>query len=196
MSGKAERTKRFILETAAPLFNRKGISGASIDDVLALTKLTRGCLYGHFESKEDLSLQVVDYMLQDISLKIAATISHGKTAREKIFAFLDFYKDPINTPISGGCPIFNNAVESDDHFPVIREKIATVLRQGQKNLVTILKKGIEEGELSDNLDPVAYTFKAIAAIEGAVIMCRTLNTTKPMHGLIKSLKAELNSYKI
>lgn len=196
MLSKAERTKRFILETAAPLFNRKGISGASIDDVLAETKLTKGCLYGHFESKEDLSVQVIDYMMSDINLKISATVSKGKTAREKVFAFLDFYKDPINTPISGGCPIFNSAVEADDHFPLIREKIARVLRQGQEAFASILKKGIEDGEFSDKLDPVIYAFKATAAIEGAVIMCRTMNTAKPMYGLIKSLKAELDTYKV
>ena len=56
MLTKAERTKQFILETAAPIFNQKGISGANIDDVLSATKLTKGCLYGHFESKEDLAL--------------------------------------------------------------------------------------------------------------------------------------------
>lgn len=195
MLSKAERTKRFILETAAPLFNQKGISGVNIDDVLAATKLTKGCLYGHFEGKEDLALQVVDYMLNDVGLKIATTISKGKTARDKVFAFLDFYKDPINTHISGGCPIFNNAVESDDHFPAIREKVANVLRQGQETFAAILRKGIEDGEFSDRLDPVVYAFKATAAIEGGLVMCRTMNTAKPMYGLIKSLKAELDSYK-
>jgi len=196
MLSKAERTKQFILETAAPLFNQKGISGVNIDDVLAATRLTKGCLYGHFESKEDLSLQVVDYMLNDINLQIAATISKGKTAREKVFAFLDFYKDPFNTHISGGCPIFNNAVESDDHFPVIKEKIAGILRQGQETFAAILRKGIEDGEFSDKLDPVVYAFKATAAVEGGLVMCRTMNTAKPMHGLIKSLKAELDSYRL
>lgn len=196
MLSKAERTKRFILETAAPLFNQKGISGVNIDDVLAATKLTKGCLYGHFESKEDLSLQVVDYMLNNIGLKMAEAINKGKTAREKVFAFFDFYKDPINTFISGGCPIFNNAVESDDHFPAIKEKIASVMRQGQETFVSILRKGIEDRELSDKLDPVVYAFKATAAIEGGLVMCRTMNTAKPMYGLIKSLKTELDSYKV
>lgn len=195
MLSKAERTKRFILETAAPLFNQKGISGVNIDDVLTATKLTKGCLYGHFEGKEDLSLQVIDYMLNEIGLKMAAAIGKCKTAREKVFAFLDFYKDPINTPISGGCPIFNNAVEADDHFPAVREKIASVLRQGQETFAAILRKGIEDGELSDKLNPVVYAFKATAAIEGGLIMCRTMNTAKPMYGLIKSLKAELDSYR-
>ena len=67
MLTKAERTKQFILETAAPIFNQKGISGVNIDDVLDAAKLTKGCLYGHFEGKEDLALQVVDFMLESLT---------------------------------------------------------------------------------------------------------------------------------
>jgi len=194
MLTKAERTKQFILETAAPIFNQKGISGANIDDVLAATKLTKGCLYGHFEGKEDLALQVVDFMLKTNGEKMLSTISKGKTAKAKVFAFLDFYKDPLNTYLEGGCPVFNVAVESDDHFPAIKEKIAGVIRRGQEIFVGILKQGIKDGEFSDELDPAVYAFKAVAAVEGAVIMCRSMNTAKPMAGLLKNLKAELESY--
>jgi len=196
MLTKAERTKQFILETAAPIFNQKGISGANIDDVLAATKLTKGCLYGHFEGKEDLALQVVDFMLNNNGEKMLLTISQGKTAKAKVFAFLDFYKDPLNTYLKGGCPVFNMAVESDDNFPAIKEKIAGIIRHGQELFVSILNQGIAGGEFSDQLDPAVYAFKAVSAVEGAVVMCRAMNTAKPMAGLLRSLKAELESYAI
>ena len=194
MLTKAERTKQFILETAAPIFNQKGISGANIDDVLAATKLTKGCLYGHFESKEDLALQVVEHMLNSNGEKMLLTISKGRTAKAKVFAFLDFYKDPLNTYLKGGCPVFNSAVEADDNFPAVKEKIAGVIRQGQEIFVSVLNQGIENGEFSDKLDPAVYAFKAVSAVEGAVVMCRAMNTAKPMAGLLRSLKAELESY--
>jgi len=194
MLTKAERTKQFILETASPIFNQKGISGANIDDVLAAAKLTKGSIYGHFENKEDLALQVVDFMLKNNAEKIMSIISKAKTAKAKVFAYLDFYKDPLNTYLGGGCPVFNIAVESDDNFPGIKEKVAGIIRHGQELFVSILKQGIENGEFSDRLDPVVYAFKAVAAVEGGLVMCRTMNTAKPMQGLIKSLKAELNSY--
>ncbi|NOW94307.1 TetR/AcrR family transcriptional regulator [Mucilaginibacter sp. SG564] len=196
MLTKAERTKQFILETAAPIFNQKGISGANIDDVLAATKLTKGCLYGHFEGKEDLALQVVDHMLNTNGEKMLLAISKGKTAKAKVFAFLDFYKDPLNTYLKGGCPVFNIAVESDDNFPAIKEKIAGVIRHGQELFVSILNQGIAGGEFSEKLDPAIYAFKAVSAVEGAVVMCRAMNTAKPMAGLLRSLKAELESYAI
>ncbi|BAV04982.1 transcriptional regulator, TetR family [Filimonas lacunae] len=194
MLTKAERTKQFILETAAPIFNQKGISGANIDDVLDAAKLTKGCLYGHFESKEDLALQVVEHMLEKNVEKMRSTISKGKTAKAKVFAFLDFYKDPLNTYLKGGCPIFNIAVESDDNFPAIKDKIAGVIRNGQNIFVSILNEGIQAGEFSADLDPVVYAFKAVSAVEGGVVLCRAMNTAKPMSGLIKSLKMELESY--
>ncbi|MFC7523471.1 TetR/AcrR family transcriptional regulator [Parapedobacter sp. GCM10030251] len=194
MLTKSERTKQFILETAAPLYNEKGISGVNIDDVLAATKLTKGCLYGHFENKDDLSAQVIDQMLKKVTEKMSMAVSKGKTAKAKVFAFMDFYKNPIETYISGGCPIFNTAVEADDNYPAIKEKVAATFRAGQDGLTNILKAGIENGEFSRDLDPAVFAFKMVAAIEGGIIMCRTMNTIKPMQSLIKSLKVELDQY--
>lgn len=194
MLTKAERTKQYILETAAPIFNQKGISGASIDDVLAAAKLTKGCLYGHFESKEDLSLQVVSYMLEYNSKRLMDTISKAKSSKLKVFAYLDFYKDPLDTFIKGGCPVFNAAVESDDNFPALKQRVASVIKSGQELFISILAQGIEEGEFSNKLTPEVYAFKAVSAVEGAIVMCRAMNTANPMQGLIKSLKDELESF--
>ncbi|WP_413512023.1 TetR/AcrR family transcriptional regulator [Myroides odoratus] len=194
MLTKAERTKQFILDTAAPLYNQKGISGVNVDDVLAATKLTKGCLYSHFENKEDLTEQVIDLLLKRVTEKLKAEISKGKTAKSKIFHLLDFHKNPIETFVSGGCPIFNTAVDADDNHPLLKEKVAAVFRAGQENLVNILKEGIQAGEFTDKLDPIVFAFKLIACLEGGMVMCRVMNTTKPMHNLIKSLKLELEQY--
>lgn len=194
MLTKSERTKQFILETAVPLYNEKGISGVNIDDVLEATKLTKGCLYGHFENKEDLSEQVIDLSLKMVSDKIRTAVYGGKTIKGKVFAFLDFYKNPIQTYISGGCPIFNAAVESDDNYPFIKEKVAKVFRTGQQELSALLQEGINNGEFSSKLDPVVFAFKLVASVEGGIVMCRVMDTAKPMQGLIKSLKSELEQF--
>lgn len=196
MLTKAERTKQFILETAIPLYNEKGISGVNIDDILEATKLTKGCLYGHFENKEDLSAQVIDLSLKMVSEKIRAAVYKGKTIKGKIFAFLDFYKNPIETYVSGGCPIFNTAVEADDNYPFIKEKVAKVIRIGQQELTALLQEGINNGEFSKSLDPAVFAFKLVASVEGGIVMCRVMDTAKPMQGLIKSLKSELEQYVI
>lgn len=194
MLTKAERTKQFILETAAPLYNEKGISGVSIDDVLEATKLTKGCIYGHFQGKDDLSEQVIEYSLNSMTEKVAATVLKQTTAKGKINAFIDFYKNPIDTYIAGGCPIFNTAVEADDNFPTIKQKVAKKLLEGQQALSDIIKQGIDDGEFSQQLDPQRFAFKLVAAIEGAIVICRTINSAQPMYDLVNDLKKELDQY--
>lgn len=196
MLTKAEKTKQFILETAVPLYNEKGISGVSIDDVLEATKLTKGCLYGHFDNKEDLSEQVIDLALKKISDKIRAEVFKGKTVKAKLFIFMDFYKNPLDSYIAGGCPIFNTAVESDDNYPGVKQKVAKTFRNGQEEISALLQEGINNGEFSSDLNPVIFAFKMVAAIEGGTVMCRVMDTVKPMQGLIKSLKSELEQYSI
>lgn len=196
MLTKAEKTKQFILETAVPLYNEKGIAGVSIDDVLSATKLTKGCLYGHFDSKDALSEQVIELALRKITDRVRMATLKGKTAKTKLFAFIDFYKNPLQTSIPGGCPIINTAVEVDDNHPVLKEMVAKVLRTGQENLVAILQEGIDTGEFSDRLNPSVFAFKLVATIEGAMVMCRVMDTIKPMQAIIRDLKMELEQYSV
>ena len=196
MATKAERTKQFILEKAAPIFNAKGIAGTNIDDVLAATKLTKGSIYGHFINKEDLALQTTDYLLKKICHGTGQAISKEKTARAKIYAYLDFNKDPLNTYIEGGCPLFNTAVECDDNQAEVKEQVAGILRSTKDTLTRIITNGIKDGELSKDLNAGSFAFKMFAAIEGATVICRTMKDTKPMHELIRNLKAELETYVI
>jgi AcrR family transcriptional regulator len=196
MTTKAERTKQFILEKAAPIFNAKGIAGTNIDDVLAATKLTKGSIYGHFINKEDLALQTTAYLLKKICHGIGQVMSKEKTATAKIHAYLDFNKDPLNTYIEGGCPLFNSAVESDDNQAAVKEQVARVLRSTRDTLTRIITNGIKDGELSKDLNAASFVFKMFAAVEGATVICRTMGDTRPMHDLIRDLKAELEAYVI
>lgn len=193
---KAERTKKFIIEQAAPIYNEKGVAGTNVDDVLEATKLTKGAIYSHFKNKDDLSMQVTDYLLEKICSGIDQVMRKEASAKGKIFAYLDFNKKPLNPYIKGGCPMFNMAVEFDDNNSDTRSKIGKNLLVSQKSFASILREGIKNGEFSSALDPDVYSFKMFAAIEGAIIMCRAMNNERPMQGLIKNLKSELESYEL
>jgi TetR/AcrR family transcriptional repressor of nem operon len=58
---KADRTRQFIIETTANIFNKKGYAGTSLSDLTLATGLTKGSIYGNFENKEDVALAVFDY---------------------------------------------------------------------------------------------------------------------------------------
>ncbi|MCC2676680.1 MAG: bacterial regulatory s, tetR family protein, partial [Ramlibacter sp.] len=55
-----ERTKANILEVAASEFGEKGLAGARIDEIAALTKTSKRMIYYYFGSKEGLYLAVLE----------------------------------------------------------------------------------------------------------------------------------------
>ncbi len=57
---KGEQTRRKIIERAAPLFNKRGFNGCSMQDISAATGLEKGSLYTHFNNKEELALEAFD----------------------------------------------------------------------------------------------------------------------------------------
>ncbi|HCN82859.1 MAG TPA: TetR/AcrR family transcriptional regulator [Sphingobacteriaceae bacterium] len=193
---KAERTKQFIIEEAASIFNEKGIAGTSIDDILKATKLAKGCLYNHFESKEEFSYASVDYLLGKLTERREITIAKETTARGKIYAFMENHKNPLHSLFDGGCPIVNIGTEADDTSPVIKKKIRNTLETAIKTFTKILQDGIDCGELSAELDPEEYATKMFMAIEGSNATCRVLNSARPMQLVIKSLKRELEKYSL
>lgn len=56
---RAVRTRRRILASAAEVFEARGYEAATISEVLAATGVTKGALYFHFPSKEELAQAIL-----------------------------------------------------------------------------------------------------------------------------------------
>jgi AcrR family transcriptional regulator len=188
---KSERTRQFIIEKSAPIFNRKGIAGTAMSDILDATQLAKGSLYVHFENKEELSYAAVDYNLASLVNKVMAAVDKQKTAKAKLFAYLDVFADPLNPPVTGGCPMLNFGMEADDNDPVVRTKVNAVIEGAQQSIVALVKMGIASGEFRKSWEAREFATKMFALIEGGVMMCRIAKNTKSMRVIIRGLKKEI-----
>ncbi|MFJ6787870.1 ScbR family autoregulator-binding transcription factor [Streptomyces angustmyceticus] len=66
---RAIRTRRVILEAAASVFDEQGYDRATIAEVLERAGVTKGALYFHFASKEQLALAVLEAQVIDIAVE-------------------------------------------------------------------------------------------------------------------------------
>ncbi|GLZ40010.1 ScbR family autoregulator-binding transcription factor [Actinokineospora sp. NBRC 105648] len=57
---RAERTRAVILDAAAAVFDEHGFAAASLSDILVKAGVTKGALYFHFASKEELAQALID----------------------------------------------------------------------------------------------------------------------------------------
>lgn len=185
---KSEKTRQFIIEQSAPIFNTKGIAGTSMSDIMNATKMAKGGLYGHFESKEELSYAIVDYNLNKICEALLHAVMKAGTAKEKLFAYLDVFKKPVQFPVDGGCPILNFGVEADDTNLVIKEKVKSMIETAQTKAAAIIRQGIRDGEFKETFDAKAFSILMFTVIEGGTLIGRVLNTNSQMAIVIKMLK--------
>ena len=66
-----EMTIQRILDTAERLFIEKGYDAASLQDIIDATGLSKGAIYHHFSSKEDIFYSVCDRIGQRNSQVLA-----------------------------------------------------------------------------------------------------------------------------
>jgi AcrR family transcriptional regulator len=193
---KADNTRRHIIEKAAPLFNIKGIAATSVLDVTKAARVTRGCLYGHFENKDELAYACVDYLLQTASEERDAALSKQSAAFGKIMAYLAINKDPLKPLVAGGCPIMNLSTEVDDTNPAIKRKVRLNIDQHIKAFTEILKEGIKNGEFTEKLDAEDFAVRMLCGVKGALVLGNIKNSAVMMKTVTKNIQTELESYRV
>jgi len=193
---KAEKTRQWIIEQSAPIFNTRGVAGTAMSDIMAATKLAKGSLYVHFESKEELAYSAVDYILDSFSAKITDSAGRQTTAKAKLLAVVDKLTDPTTPPVIGGCPLLNFGMESDDTNPVIREKVKKAINALIKGMERIIDRGIGNGEFRSGLNAKEFATKIFAMIEGGILMSRVSGSPAQLSLIVHIIKKEIEVLKV
>lgn len=190
---KAQRTRQYILERAAPLFNTKGFDGTSLSDLERATGLTKGALYGNFGDKETLASESFAFSATQVRSRINERLNGISTYKGKLFAVLDFFSEYVlNPPVAGGCPLLNAAVEVDDHRVSMRGRVAQEIVEIVNSIAVLLKKGIKSGEFRKDTDVRALAYVIFCSVEGAIMFSRVERSREPMNIVVKHLKNKID----
>ncbi|MEO6282925.1 MAG: TetR/AcrR family transcriptional regulator [Dyadobacter sp.] len=168
---KAGRTRQFIIETTAPIINRKGYFGTSLSDIITATGLTKGCIYGNFARKDAIISAAFEYNLLALRTELSKGLDDGLTITEKLLAYPVGYMRYFDKLMeNGGCPIQNTAIEADDTNPGLRRLVSSALEQWKQQIMALVASGIDTSEFRTDTDPEQVALTMIATIEGAVML--------------------------
>ena len=171
--GKAERTREFIVEKTAPLFNRKGYAGTSMSDMTEATGLTKGAIYSNFENKDEVALAAFDYNLARMVQRVKALQINDTTALGKLQAYISVYRKGLfNTTLSAGCSIVNTGVEADDTHAGLKKRVGDAISSWHRSISAILHQGIRSGEIREGVDVPSFASLMIAMIEGGITVSK------------------------
>ena len=169
MAGKGAQTREKIIHESLQLFTVKGYFNTSISDILEATGLTKGGLYGHFQSKEDIWYAVYERAVeiwQDIVFKEAKGIANPLHRIEKtIEKDLGVYMG--GNVFDGGCFFFNSLVELSGQSDVMSVHIFHGFARFSKLLHTWLKEAEQKGLLKEGLDLKEISSLIVITLNGA-----------------------------
>src|ERR1700752_3542616 len=86
---KFAENRQKILDVAGVMFREHGFDGVGVADIMKACGLTHGGFYGHFQSKEDLQLEVSRALIARVEIRWKALIA-GAPDRP-LEALLDHY---------------------------------------------------------------------------------------------------------
>lgn len=190
---KAERTKQFIVAQTAPVFNRKGFAGTSLNDITAATGLTKGSIYGNFESKDEVALAVFDYNLSKVTDIFNSEMSKYHTIKEQLMVYVEVYSNFSKYPFpAGGCPMMNTATEADDTHPQLKKKAQDAILSWKKSLTRLIEKGMSNSELKPDINAEQTAISIIAIIEGATMIANLTGNSRYRKMVMQTVEKMIN----
>jgi AcrR family transcriptional regulator len=162
---KQEQTRSCLMESAARVFARRGMSGASIDDVAEDAGYTKGAFYANFKSKEELFLAMLD---ESFSERIAETEEAFATdeappeqARHSAAHFAQAMgSDPHRSRL--GFEFAAHAMRSEP----FREELLTRFATLRRRMEAIFRRRMEDLELEPVVSLDRMVLMIIAMAEG------------------------------
>ena len=92
MGKKGDETKRLILEKAMALFAKKGFKNVTMKDICIDTGLSRGGLYRHYESTNQIFSEIIDILMNTQDTELSSKIENEVPAPVILDEILERYK--------------------------------------------------------------------------------------------------------
>jgi len=107
--------------------------------------------------------------------------------------FAKVYKNVIkDVSTSGGCPVLNTAVESDDTNNLLKDRAAKAVVKWEKSISGLIRQGITAGEFKEQANIRQTSLSIIALIEGGVMIAKVTDDTTAMDSILKTVEVLVN----
>ena len=166
---KAESRQR-VLETAARQIRENGIGALGVADCMRSAGLTHGAFYGHFESRDALIVEALEYAVAQSRKRVAALSAGSDEANEKepLQAIAEMFLSERHVKNPGtGCALCALAGEARHAAPEVRERLTTYVHSLASQIAQTLAGHDENAALG-----------IVATIVGAVTLARAVDDKK------------------
>lgn len=189
----APRTKRGstrtrMLVSAVEVLRERGAAGVTIDEVLSRSGAPRGSVYHHFPDGRN---QILAEALQLAGNTIGTVIDRDAEGGglPLVRTFVEFWERLLaDSDFTAGCPVVAAAIGPLDDEPQLTEAAGEIFGRWRAALTRAFA-----ADGFDRPDAASLAVMCIAALEGAVVLCRSSRTAEPLRDVAEQLEFLIKS---
>jgi AcrR family transcriptional regulator len=91
-------SRQEILRTAARLFQQRGYDATSMNDVAAALKLSKGGLYHHFQSKDEILFEIMNHAMEITEERVLAPVRGIADPQDRLRALIRLHIEVVLSP--------------------------------------------------------------------------------------------------
>ena len=116
-------SRQEILRTAARLFQQRGYDATSMNDVAAALKLSKGGLYHHFQSKDEILFEIMNHAMEITQELVIAPVRRIADPEERLRALIRLHIEVVLSPRDREITVMLH--ENHPLPPMLRKRINT-----------------------------------------------------------------------
>ncbi|MEV5172415.1 TetR/AcrR family transcriptional regulator [Streptomyces flaveolus] len=163
-----------VLESVREQFWNSGYAATSVQDLMGVTGLGKGSLYGAFGDKRQLFLQVLDSYRDEQLAGVRSILTGPGTAMERLARLLEgaaegFAEDPQRR----GCFLVNSTSELHSQDPDVASRARTTYQAVEDLLVACVREAQNERAVDPDADPQELGRLLLAVMQGIEFLAKT-----------------------
>jgi len=157
--GKGEQTRQAIVDQALELVSTVGLDKLTIGALAGATGMSKSGLFAHFNSKEQLQLQVLAQARQRFIEIVIAPALQKPRGEARLRAIFESTMKQWENDLPGGCVFHAVSAELDDQPGPARDYLVETQRDYADTLRRAAEIAIEEGQFRKDLDLDQFVFE-------------------------------------
>ena len=166
MTGKREQTRQLILDKALELASAGSLNGLTIGTLAASTGMSKSGLFGHFQSKENLQLAVLEHATARFIEIVVAPSREVADPVERLVQlaghWLGWYES-----FAGNCIYISAITEFDDQPGPLRDYVAVQQSRLIGYLARICDEAVAVGRFQPDLKGEQFAFEMYSLYIGS-----------------------------
>lgn len=186
--GRTSTARDRLRDSACELLHTRGYAAIGVAEICVRADVRKGSFYHFFESKQALTLEVIDTHWQAQRTAWRERLTGPEPAIERLQRLIAWLVETQReawqeTGRVDGCLLGNLAVELSNQEVAVQQRLTAAFREQAELVHTTLTEGAQDGTVAPGYADRTTARAVVAQIEGAVLLAKLAGDARSLDDL-------------